>query len=138
MRKIINSAFVSLDGVTADPRSWAIFDSDSAEEAVQALQAFDGMLMGRGTYEYFAEVMPNQTGPYADALNAMRTYVFSSTLGTPTGTTPRSSVTMSSTPRPSSSSRVGLTSSCTDMADSAKRCSRTTSSTKSGSPFTQC
>jgi dihydrofolate reductase len=81
MRKIINSAFVSLDGVTADPRSWAIFDSDSAEEAVQALQAFDGMLMGRGTYEYFAEVMPNQTGPYADALNAMRTYVFSSTLG---------------------------------------------------------
>jgi hypothetical protein len=25
MRKIINSAFVSLDGVTADPGSWAIF-----------------------------------------------------------------------------------------------------------------
>jgi dihydrofolate reductase len=80
MRKIINSAFVSLDGVTEDPRSWAIFDSDSAEEAVQALQAYDGMLMGRGTYEYFAEVMPNQTGPYADAINAIRKYVFSSTL----------------------------------------------------------
>jgi dihydrofolate reductase len=80
MRKIINSAFVSLDGVTEDPRSWAIFDSGSAEEAVQALQAYDGMLMGRGTYEYFAEVMPNQTGPYADAMNAIRKYVFSSTL----------------------------------------------------------
>ena len=80
MRKIINSAFVSLDGVTEDPRSWAIFDSDSAEEAVQALQAYDGMLMGRGAYEYFAEVMPNQTGPYADAINAIRKYVFSSTL----------------------------------------------------------
>jgi dihydrofolate reductase len=80
MRKIINSAFVSLDGVTEHPRSWAIFDSDSAEEAVQALQAYDGMLMGRGTYEYFAEVMPNQTGPYADAINAIRKYVFSSTL----------------------------------------------------------
>ena len=80
MRKIINSAFVSLDGVTEDPRSWAIFDSDSAEEAVQALQAYDGMLMGRGTYEYFAEVMPDQTGPYADAINALRKYVFSSTL----------------------------------------------------------
>ena len=38
------------------------------------------MLMGRGTYEYFAEVMPNQTGPYADAINAIRKYVFSSTL----------------------------------------------------------
>ena len=80
MRKIINSAFVSLDGVTEDPRSWAIFDPDSAEEAVQALKAYDGMLMGRGTYEYFADVMPKQTGPYADAINAIRKYVFSSTL----------------------------------------------------------
>jgi dihydrofolate reductase len=80
MRKIINSAFVSLDGVTEDPRSWAIFDSDSAEEAGQALAAYDGMLMGRGTYEYFADVMPDQTGAYADAINAIRKYVFSSTL----------------------------------------------------------
>jgi dihydrofolate reductase len=80
MRKIINSAFVSLDGVTEDPRSWAIFDPDSAEEAVQALKAYDGMLMGRGTYEYFADVMPKQTGSYADAINAIRKYVFSSTL----------------------------------------------------------
>jgi dihydrofolate reductase len=65
MRKIINSAFVSLDGVTADPGSWAIFDPDAAEEAVQALHALGGMLMGRGTYEYFADVIPKQTGPYA-------------------------------------------------------------------------
>jgi dihydrofolate reductase len=80
MRKIINSAFVSLDGVTADPRSWAIFDADSGGEAAQVLHALDGMLMGRGTYEYFADVMPEQTGPYADAINGIRKYVFSSTL----------------------------------------------------------
>jgi dihydrofolate reductase len=80
MRKIINSAFVSLDGVTEDPRSWAIFDADAGGEAAQALKALDGMLMGRGTYEYFADVMPSQTGPYADAINAIRKYVFSSTL----------------------------------------------------------
>jgi dihydrofolate reductase len=80
MRKIINAAFVSLDGVTEDPRSWAIFDSDSGEEAAQTLQALDGMLMGRSTYEYFADVMPTQAGPYADAINAIRKYVFSSTL----------------------------------------------------------
>jgi dihydrofolate reductase len=80
MRKIINSAFVSLDGVTADPSSWAVFDPDAAEEAVHALHALGGMLMGRGTYEYFAEVMPKQTGPYADTINAIRKYVFSSTL----------------------------------------------------------
>lgn len=80
MRKIINSAFISLDGVTADPRSWAIFDTDSGGEAAQVLQTLDGMLMGRGTYEYFADVMPEQSGPYADAINAIRKYVFSSTL----------------------------------------------------------
>ena len=80
MRKIINSAFVSLDGVTADPSSWAIFDPEAAEDAVQALHALGGMLMGRGTYEYFADVMPKQSGPYADAINAIRKYVFSSTL----------------------------------------------------------
>jgi len=33
MRKLINSAFISLDGVTSDPSSWAIFDPDSGEEA---------------------------------------------------------------------------------------------------------
>jgi dihydrofolate reductase len=71
---------MSLDGVTADPGSWAIFDPDAGEEAVQALHALGGMLMGRGTYEYFADVMPRQSGPYPDAINAIRKYVFSSTL----------------------------------------------------------
>jgi dihydrofolate reductase len=80
MRKIINSAFVSLDGVTEDPSSWATFDPDSGDEAAEALQALGGMIMGRGTYQYFADVMPQQTGPYADAINAIRKYVFSSTL----------------------------------------------------------
>src|ERR671923_272646 len=42
MRKIVNSAFVSLDGVTEDPRSWATFDPDSGEEAAQTLEALDG------------------------------------------------------------------------------------------------
>ena len=80
MRKIINSAFVSLDGTTEDPQCWAIFDADAGGEAAQTLEALDGMLMGRGTYEYFADVMPKATGPYADAINAIRKYVFSSTL----------------------------------------------------------
>jgi hypothetical protein len=45
MRKIINSAFVSLDGVTEDPRSWAASVSASesgvpqAEVATQRLNA---------------------------------------------------------------------------------------------------
>ena len=98
MRKIINSAFVSLDGVTADPSSWAIFDPDAAGEAVQALHALGGMLMGRGTYEYFADVMPQQAGPYADAINAIPKYVFSSTLENADWNNSRSSATTSSPP----------------------------------------
>jgi dihydrofolate reductase len=39
------------------------------------------MLMGRGTYEYFAAAPPTGS-PYADAINAIRKYVFSSTLET--------------------------------------------------------
>lgn len=80
MRKLIDSAFISVDGVTADPSSWAIFDQDAAEEAASHLRALGGMVMGRGTYEYFADVMPQQAGPYAEAINAIRKYVFSSTL----------------------------------------------------------
>ena len=90
MRKITNSAFVSLDGVTEDPSSWATFDPDSGDEAAQALQALDGMLMGRGTYEYVADVMPEQTGPYADAINASASTCSPRPWRAPTGTTPRS------------------------------------------------
>jgi dihydrofolate reductase len=82
MRKITESTFVTLDGVTADPRMWAnpYFTEQAQQAAIHELQSSGGMLMGRGTYEYFADVMPGQTGPYADAINAIRKYVFSSTL----------------------------------------------------------
>ena len=38
------------------------------------------MLMGRHTYEILAKVYPSRTDPWAVRLNAMRKYVFSSTL----------------------------------------------------------
>ena len=81
MRKLTESTFVSLDGVTEDPRAWAMgyFTEDAQEAALEQLQASDGMLMGRGTYEYFAAALPNGS-PYADAINAIRKYVFSSSL----------------------------------------------------------
>ena len=81
MRKITESTFVSLDGVTEDPRAWAMgyFNEDAQKAALEQLQASDGMLMGRGTYEYFAAALPAGS-PYADAINAIRKYVFSSTL----------------------------------------------------------
>jgi len=82
MRKIIESTLVSLDGVIGDPHLWAMerFDDDAQKEALEGLLASDAMLMGRRTYEIFAGVWPARTGDYAERLNSMRKYVFSSTL----------------------------------------------------------
>lgn len=44
------------------------------------LLASEAMLMGRRTYEIFAGVWHARTGAYAERLNDMRKYVFSSTL----------------------------------------------------------
>ncbi|MDQ1485125.1 MAG: hypothetical protein QOJ62_818 [Actinomycetota bacterium] len=38
------------------------------------------MLMGRRTYEIFSKLWPAQSGEYAEAINGIRKYVFSSTL----------------------------------------------------------
>ena len=82
MRKIIESTLVSLDGVIGDPHLWAMerFDDDAQREALEGLQASDAMLLGRQTYQIFAGVWPARTGAYAERLNTMRKYVFSSTL----------------------------------------------------------
>src|SRR5215831_16226492 len=82
MRKIIQSTLVSLDGVIGDPHLWAMerFDNDAQQEALEGLQASDAMLLGRRTYEIFAGVWPARIGAYAQRLNSIPKYVFSSTL----------------------------------------------------------
>jgi hypothetical protein len=52
--KLIESTFVSLNGVVEDPRRWAMayFDEAAAADSLEALLRSDAMLMGRGTYEY--------------------------------------------------------------------------------------
>jgi dihydrofolate reductase len=82
MRRIIESTFVSLDGVIGDPMSWAsaYFDGEAQAGALKQLLESDGMLMGRGTYEYFAPTWPNVPGDYAARINEMPKYIFSSTL----------------------------------------------------------
>ena len=82
MRKIIESTLVSLDGVIGDPHLWAMerFDDDAQKEALEGLLASEAMLLGRRTYEIFAGVWPARTGAYADRLNSMPKFVFSSTL----------------------------------------------------------
>jgi dihydrofolate reductase len=82
MRRIIESTLLSLDGVIGGPHLWASerFDQESRTAALEQLEASDAMLMGRRTYEIFSRLWPSQTGSYAEAINSIRKYVFSSTL----------------------------------------------------------
>jgi dihydrofolate reductase len=80
--RLVQSVLVSLNGVIGEPLTWAgpYFGEGSATHSLATLQRSDGFLMGRRTYEIFSQQWPNATGPYADALNRARKYVFSSTL----------------------------------------------------------
>jgi len=87
MRKIINSTFITLDGVIANPHEWPPSDvQDDRGEALQTelLFACDAVLMGRHTYDSFAAAWPNRSGdPFSDRINSMSKYVVSSTLRDP-------------------------------------------------------
>jgi dihydrofolate reductase len=86
VRKIIESTLVSIDGVFDGPWLGRLrnFDEDTyLRDVLGELLACDAMLMGRVTYEFFAKVYPSRTDSWAARVNAMRKYVFSSTLDTP-------------------------------------------------------
>jgi dihydrofolate reductase len=82
VRRIVNSTYVSLDGVIEHLEQWHFdyFDDDAGEYARELLAASDALLMGRLTYEGFAEAWSPQTGEFADKINSMRKYVASTTL----------------------------------------------------------
>lgn len=80
--KLTESVLVSLNGVTSEPLPWAgpYFGAASAAHSLEALRRSDALLMGRVTYELFSRQWPATGGPYAEQINRMRKYVFSSTL----------------------------------------------------------
>jgi dihydrofolate reductase len=84
MRRIINSTFITLDGVIANPHTWPSGRvGDPAAVAIQTdlLRSCDAVLMGRHTYDSFAAAWPTRSGdPYSDQINSMTKYVVSSTL----------------------------------------------------------
>lgn len=82
VRNIIQSTLISADGVTNEPGEWALpyFDEEFHEEAAELMHRCDAMLMGRGIYENLSGVWPGRTGDFADAINGIRKYVFSSKL----------------------------------------------------------
>jgi dihydrofolate reductase len=87
MGKIINSTYVTLDGVFRNPQEWpdnGVPDPDFGRLQTELLSACDATLMGRDTYEAFAGVWQGHSGdPYTDRLNSMTKYVFSSTITEP-------------------------------------------------------
>ena len=88
MRRIINSTYISLDGVIQDPQDWPGngIEPDGTGLKVQTdlLFACDAVLMGGRTYPGFAAAWMARSGdPYSDRINSMTKYVVSSTLSDP-------------------------------------------------------
>jgi dihydrofolate reductase len=84
MRKIINSTYISLDGVIENPQNWPGSDVEDGAYAVQRdlLADCDTLIMGRRTYDSFSTSWPTRSGDeYSDRINSMTKYVVSSTLG---------------------------------------------------------
>jgi dihydrofolate reductase len=85
MGKIVNSTFVSLDGVINHMDRWHFdfVDAETNDIALQQLRDSDALLMGRHTYDVYASAWPGRDGDYADLINATPKYVASTTLQTP-------------------------------------------------------
>jgi dihydrofolate reductase len=94
MARIVVTEFVSLDGVVEDPGGsesfkyggWS-FEFDRGPEGdafkVEETRNSQALLLGRVTYEGFAEAWPSREGEFADMFNSMPKYVVSSTLQAP-------------------------------------------------------
>jgi dihydrofolate reductase len=88
MRQLINSTFITLDGVVESPHLWPSLKQGPSTEgdAIQTdlLESCDIVLMGRRTYDVFAPAWTSRSGdPYSDRINAMRKVVVSTTLTDP-------------------------------------------------------
>jgi dihydrofolate reductase len=84
MRKLIESTFVTLDGVIGEPQVWGspYWDDQHADYARGLLSGADALLLGRKTYEAFAQAWPARAGAdeFTDKINAMPKFVASTTL----------------------------------------------------------
>ena len=87
MRQIINSTYVTLDGVIQDPQDWpslGSFSDQGNQVQFELLERCDAVLMGRHTYDGFAPVWSAQSGdPFSDRMNTIPKFVVSTTLSEP-------------------------------------------------------
>ena len=94
MGRIVVTEFISVDGVIEDPGGsedfkyggWS-FEFSRGDEGDQfkldETRNSGALLLGRTTYEGFAEAWPQRDGEFADLFNNMPKYVVSSTLTDP-------------------------------------------------------
>jgi dihydrofolate reductase len=86
MRKIVAGLIMSLDGVVGDPQDWHFpYLNDEFGAAIGAqTEGADTLLLGRVTYEGFAEYWPQQGDdvPLATRMNTVPKLVASTTLKT--------------------------------------------------------
>ena len=77
MRKLIESTFVTLDGVIENPQVWGppYWDDEHGGYATTLLARADALLLGRATYDGFVQAWPGREGEYADRINAMPKHV---------------------------------------------------------------
>jgi dihydrofolate reductase len=83
VRKVVSGLFISLDGVTESPDQWQFdhFDEGMMEALTAHLAGEDAVLLGRVTYQEWADYWPTSTDePYASHINNIPKYVVSTTL----------------------------------------------------------
>ncbi|QUX25494.1 MULTISPECIES: dihydrofolate reductase family protein [Nocardiopsis] len=83
MRKLIESTFITTDGVLSSPEKWGApyWDEEHSSYAAELLGEADALLLGRQTYEGFAATWPHRDGDdYSKRINALPKYVASRTL----------------------------------------------------------
>jgi dihydrofolate reductase len=91
--RIVVTEFVSVDGVMEDPGGvegfehggWAFetVRGEGEQFKLEEARDSDALLLGRVTYQGFAEAWPSRDGEFADKFNSMPKYVVSSTLQAP-------------------------------------------------------
>lgn len=85
MRKLIEYNHLSIDGMMAGDAWWAgqqniVPNDNHFAYQLELLSSAVGLVLGRVTYEGFAEVWPTLPGPVADKINSLPKHVASSTL----------------------------------------------------------
>lgn len=81
MRKLVVTEFMTLDGVIENPAwSFKYWNDEIAAFKAEETNASDALLLGRVTYEGFAQAWPQSEDEGAAYFNGVRKYVVSTTL----------------------------------------------------------